>query len=237
MDTSIIKTLFQDPVINKLTTGKITRSGSAIPETLVAKVTGLKGDAAVLRWEGGSFTALLNARVTTGENLLLRYTGRREGQSYYRIMARLPASGENRLPGNRGAAGEPLLFGLMPASSAERGSRPALVRFLPPGKRPVTSGKEQEPLLELFLDTESFGLVLVRFYYEQKNRLQCKFVVESREAGYKLEHEAQRLIAEGKHNDSQVNKTKKILDWTVGDLRRLSIEALHRGGHDLNTRA
>ncbi len=237
MDTSIIKTLFQDPVINKLTTGRATRPGPAMPETLVAKVTGLKGDVAVLRWQGGSFSAMLNARVATGENLLLRYTGRREGHSYYRIMARLPSSSESRLPGNRAAANEPLLFGLMPASSAELGSRPALVRFLPPGKRSVTSGKEREPLLELFLDTDRFGLVLVRFYYEHNNRLQCKFVVESREAGLKLEHEAERLIAEGKHKDSQDKKSKNVLDWTVGNLRKLSIEALHHGGYDLNTRA
>ncbi len=235
MDSNILNALFRDPVINRLTSGKTNQSKPGIPESLVAKVTALKGDAAVLLWKGGNFTAFLDARVSPGETLFLKYSGIKEGRSQYRIMARLPDNPDSTLTPGRAEPGEPLLFGLIPKPLEKQGNSPALVRFLPPREQHRTVKEDPNPLLELFLDTNNFGMVLIRFYYHQENRLECHFVVESQEAGQALQCEAEKVVAEAGGQEN--NKKSELLSWSVGDLRKITTEVLHRGGFSLNTKA
>ncbi len=237
MDSRILSAIFQDPVLKQLTAGKSTGQGrSKMPESLVAKVTALKGDAAVLRWEGGNFTAHLNARVVPGETLLLNYNGTKEGRPHYRIMARLPGSAttESNAFINRADFSEPLLFGLFPGAANRYRSSPALVRFIPPRNKRERSHAQPDPLMELFLDTENFGLVLVYFYSYAGKRLEFRFVVESQKAGKALEKEARRLVKEAGGED---NNTAVPLQWSVGNLRKKAVEILHQGGFGLNARA
>lgn len=235
MDKSILSALFRDPVLNRLASGKTIQPRPEIPKSLVAKVTALKGEAAVLRWEGGNFTAVLNARVSPGETLLLEYNGMKDNRSHYRIMARFPGSNESNTGAIRGETPEPFLFGIMPGVANQEGHAPALVRFLPRGKQQPAEKTEPEPFLELFIDTENFGLVLVRFFYHSGGKkLECRFVVESREAGEALQQEAERLVDEAGGTSEDKGKP---LQWSVGNLHLAASEALHQGGYTLNTRA
>jgi hypothetical protein len=234
LDSNILNALLRDPVINRLTAAQPASIRASLPETLVAKVISLKGDLASLRWQDGSFTASLSARVTPGETLLLKYNGVKQGSSHYRIMARFPLGGESGEVSYRDS-NEPLLFGMMPETRSGRETVPALVRFLPQKKGGADSGGELKPLLELFIDTESFGLVLARFYYHKDDRLQCRFIVESQEAGEALQGEAERLIEEAGGTKSADQNDS--LHWSVGNLRRSAAEVLHQGGFSLNTQA
>ncbi len=234
MDSKILNALFRDPVINQLTSGKPSAVGRALPESLIARVIAFKGDFATLRWEGGQFTASLNARVVPGETLMLQYSGVKKGRSHYKIMARFTGDIDNSGLVNRDA-GEPVLFGLVPSAGGKQGSSPALVRFFSEGKNDAEDLSEAKPLLELFLDTEHFGLVLVRFFYYKDNRLECRFIVESKEAGLALQREAEKIIAE---NDGGKGTSRgEIIRWSVGNLRQITAEALHKGGASLNTQA
>lgn len=234
MDSGILSALFRDPVINKLTAGQKPSAGRPLPENLIARVMGLKGDLATLRWEGGQFTASLSARVIPGETLLLRYNGVKKGRSHYKIMARFAGEVDNSGFASRDP-GEPMLFSLMSATSGKQGTSPALVRFYPEGKKTAEEVAEAKPLLELFLDTENFGLVLVRFFYYKDNRMECRFIVESKEAGIALQREAEKIIAESEVG----NRTEgsEVIRWSVGNLRQITAEALHKGGGSLNTQA
>lgn len=234
MDSRILNLLFRDPVISRLTAGQQPSAGRALPENLIARVMALKGDLATLRWEGGQFTASLNARVTAGETLLLQYNGVKKGRSHYKIMARFASEIDSSGLTGRDT-GEPLLLGLMPASSGRQGSSPALVRFYPEGKNDAEETAEAKPLLELFLDTENFGLVLVRFFYYRDERLECRFIVESKEAGMALQHEAEKIIAETDGGNKAAEG--EVIRWSVGSLRQIAVEALHKGGGSLNTQA
>lgn len=235
MDSGILRALANDPVIRRLTAGRAQSPSPALPRSMVAKVISLKGDLAVLQREEGTLTASLNARVTPGEVLMLRYSGRREELPHYRIMARLPA-GEDTGPTASRGSGEPVLLGFLPGQAGGSGSLPTLLRFKP--DRQSSEGSDPakpEPLLEMFLDTDSFGLVLIQFYYFRDNRLQCRFTVESESAGRALEKEAGRLVAEAA--GSGAAETGEPLQWSVGDLRRVTAEALHQGGLQMDRRA
>lgn len=234
MESGILNALFSDPVINRLTSGKVPSANKNLPEKLVARVMGLKGDAATLRWEGGQFSASLSARVVTGETLLLQYSGVKKGRSHYKIVARFSSEIDSSGSGTRDSS-EPVLFGLMPGTYGKQGSNPALVRFLPEGKKSSEPGKEVKPLLELYLDTDNFGLVLVQFFFHKGDRLECRFVVETREAGQALQSEADNLIAES--DETGQEKETDSLRWTVANLRQLTAEALHMSGINLNTQA
>ncbi len=95
LDSGILSALFRDPVINRLTAGQRPLAGRPLPENLIARVIGLKGDLATLRWEGGQFTASLSARVIPGETLLLQYNGVKKGRS---DRSRISTNGGGKSP-------------------------------------------------------------------------------------------------------------------------------------------
>ncbi len=234
MDSSILNAIFRDPVLSRLSTGETSTTKASLPENIVAKVASLKGEIANLRWQGGSFTATLSASVNPGETLLLKYSGIKEGRSHYKIMARFPAGGESAAGSVRDSF-EPLLFGLMTQQADKESPAPALVKLLPRKNQGTDAVETRDPLIELFIDTESFGLVLVRFYYHKDDRLECHFVVESTEAGQALQFEADSLVTEAGGN--QDGQNSEPLRWTVGNLRKTAAETLSQGGLNLNTRA
>jgi len=231
LDNSILNALLRDPVLNRLAVSETSSGKSVLPESVVAKVTAMKGDIAMLRWQGGNFNASLNASVAPGETLLLKYSGTKEGRSHYRIIARFPI-GADQAQGSARDSGEPLLFGLMPDQTNKDNSKPALVRFMPENIKHKGEFEGREPLIELYLDTESFGIVLVQFFFVQKDRLECQFVVESPDAGRALQAEAERLIAEA--GGEKRNQTNEPLRWSVGNIRRTVSEVLSQGGLKLN---
>ncbi len=234
MDSSILNAIFRDPVLNRLTAGETSTTKASLPENVVAKVASLKGEIATLRWQGGSFTATLNASVNASETLLLKYSGLKEGRSHYKIMARFPAGSES-VTGSVKDSSEPILFGLMTQQTEKENPAPALVKLLPRKKQGADSEEAKDPLIELFIDTESFGLVLVRFYYYKDDRLECHFIVETREAGQALQFEADALVTEAGGNIDGENS--EPLRWTVGNLRKTAAETLSQGGLNLNARA
>lgn len=234
MDSGILNALFRDPVINRLTAGHSTAGKANLPSNLVAKVIALKGEVATLRWQGGTITATLNARVFPGETLLLEYSGVRKSRFHYRIMARFTAETDSLGSASRESA-SPELIGLIPDATDKQNSAPALVRYLPPGKREKQASEERKPIFELFMDTENFGLVLIRFFYHKDDRLECRFIVESIEAGEALQGQADRIIAESAEGSS--NEGSASLKWSVGNLRQAAAEVLHQGGMKLNTKA
>ncbi len=233
MDSSIINALFRDPVIKHLTAGKPTSARPNLPSNLVAKVTELKGDAAVLRWKGGVITASLNARVSPGETLLLEHRGYREGRLHYRIMARFTAETDSFGKTIR-EIGEPVLLGLASVYEKKEEQASAMLRYLPPEKNRKRSADGRKPLFELFMDTDNFGLVLIRFYYHQDDRLECRFVVESEDAGHALQQIADSIISENADEDEA--RKVESLSWTVGNLSQAAVEALHKERNSLNTR-
>ncbi len=234
MESGFLNALFRDPVINRLAAKKTGKPGAAIPETVVAKVTTQKGDAAVLRWEGGTFSAILNAKAEPGEMLLLKYNGTRESRPHYKIMTRFPGRAEIPSTNARSEQTEPFLFAIMPGVLNKAGSAPALVRFLPRGQKEPAHKTASEPLLEIFIDTDNFGLMVVRFYfYPGSEKLECQFVVESKAAGEALQREAERLVNEAGGEQKQ----GRALQWSVGNLHRMATEALQDGGINLNKKA
>jgi hypothetical protein len=234
LDSSIITALLRDPVVNRLTGSLAAEAKKELPETIVARVTALRGEVAKLHWQGGIFLASLSASVIPGETLLLKYSGIRQERSHYRIMARFPAGTES-VEGRPREASEPFLFGLLLQSPGGQEDIPALARFLPSCKQGEDPSGGPDPILELFIDTESFGLVLIRFYYYRDNRLECRFIVESREAGEALEHEAECLVTE--QTGLKDNQDRAALKWVVGDLRQFTAQVLHQGGLNLNRKA
>ena len=234
MEGSIINALFRDPVIKRLTTGKTASARPNLPTNLVAKVVNLKGEAAVLRWKGGVITASLNAGVSPGETLLLEHKGFRGGRLHYRIMARFTAETDSFGRVTRDSS-EPILLGLMPAGEKKNEQIPAMLRYRPSKKGSNKRAAERKPLFELFMDTESLGLVLIRFYYHRDDRLECRFIVETEEAGKTLQQIADSIIAEGA--DDRESKKVESLRWTVGNLGQVAAEALKIGGSGLNARA
>lgn len=236
MDVSMLNALLGDPVIKRLTAGRVAPGGGTLPETLVARVTATRGDYAVLRWQEGNFTASLNAAVNPGEILLLKNSGVRQGRPHYRILTRMPSGEEGLERSPARDTAEPVLFGLMPSAGSGKGALPALVRFNPQGGSSAESPEQTgPPLLELFIDTERFGLVLVRFYYHGDDRLQCRFIMESREAGEALQGEASRLAAEA--GGPAGGEREVSLHWSVGNLRKTVLETLHKEGYTLNRQA
>ncbi len=234
MDSSILGALFRDPVIKRLTVDRPPSTRAGLPDTVVARVSSVKGDMAVLRWQEGVFNASLDARVVPGETLLLKHKETKQGRPHYRIMARLSSATDDKNLSGREQA-EPFLFGLMPDAGGKRGALPALVRFLPQDKQAKDLYDEPEPLLELFLDTDNFGLVLVRFIYHKHDRLECRFIVESEQAGQALQKEAERLVVEA--GGASTDEKREPLQWSVGNLRREAIEVMHRGGFSLDKKA
>ncbi len=234
MEGSIINALFRDPVIKRLTAGKTASTRPNLPSNLVAKVITLKDEAAILRWKGGVITASLNARVSPGETLLLEHKGFREGRLHYRIMARFTAETDSLGKATREAA-EPVILGLMPACGKKHEQVPAMLRYLPPKKNKNESAAEKKPLFELFMDTESFGLILIRFYYYQDDRLECRFIVETEGAGHSLQHIADSIIAE--NADETETRKFESLNWRVGNLGQAAAEALNIEKSSINTRA
>lgn len=234
MDSSILNAIFRDPVLGRLATGETSATKASLPEKVVAKVVSLKGEIANLRWQGGSFTATLSASVNPGETLLLKYSGLKEGRSHYKIMARFPAGSESAA-GSFKESSEPLLFGLMTQQAEKESHAPALVKLLPRKNQGSDAAETRDPLIELYIDTESFGLVLVRFYYYKDDRLECHFVVESTEAGQALQLEADALVTEAGGNKDGQNS--EPLRWSVGNLRKAAAETLSLGGLNLNARA
>ena len=234
MDSSILNAIFRDPVLSRLVAGETSATKASLPENIVAKVASLKGEIANLRWQGGNFTATLSASVNPGETLLLKYSGLKESRPHYKIMARFPAGSENAT-GSIKESSEPLLFGLMTQQAEKESPAPALVKLLPRKQQGNDLVENRDPLIELFIDTESFGLVLVRFYYHKDDRLECHFVVESTEAGQALQFEADSLVTEAGGN--QDGQNSEPLRWTVGNLRKTAAETLSQGGLNLNARA
>ncbi len=232
---SFFDTLLKDPLINRLSGKKPISGGNKLPENLVAKVLSTKGELSVLKWPGGVFTATLNAKVTPGETLLLKYNGLKNDRSHYRIINRFISGADAESTTLRNSS-EPLLFGLMPPADSGEQNRPALVRFVSPREREKRkSASEQEPLLELMIDTESFGLVMVQFFSYQGNRLECQFLVESKEAGRALQYQAKQLIVEA--GGTKEEQQGEPIRWTVGALQKDIARILHESGLSLNTQA
>jgi len=232
---SFFNALLKDPVISRLSGKNQPSSGGKLPENLVARVLSLKGDLSVLKWQGGVFTATLNASVTPGETLLLKYNGLKGDRSHYRIMARFPTGLESESSSLRNAH-EPFLFGLLPPSRTGEQNQPALIRFLPPREGKATNiAGDQDPLLELMIDTDSFGLVMVRFFYHRNQRMECQFVVESQEAGVALQNQAKQLIVEaGGNAEEQAGEPLRLV---VDSLQKDIAMMLHKSGFSLNVQA
>lgn len=234
MDNNIINALFRDPVINRLTAEHGSTPGTNLPKNLVARVAALKTDAAVLRWEGGTFTAVLNAAVVPGETLYLEYKGIRQGLFQYRIIGRCKAVNDGQVKREQSPGGAGLLS-IVPGSGSGSNAATALVRLMHPRNRDNSAAGEIAPLLELFIETDKFGLILVRFYYHKNDRLECRFIVESEQAGRALQHEAESMVAENSGEEGE--ERGETLSWSVGNLRQAAALALNRGGLTLNKKA
>lgn len=230
---AIVDLLMRDPVINRLSAPEKPPEKPGLPQALVAKVTALKGEVASLRWQGGSFSALLNASALPGETLFLKQSGVKEGRPHYRIMTRL--AGPEELREGAKVPGEPQLFSLMTLMPNQKTVLPALVRFTPETAKNSGFSGPKEPLLELFLDTENLGLVLVQFYYLQKDRFSCRFVVESAASGKALQAEAENLVKEA--GQGEEHQGGEVLRWSVGNLKRAVSEVLLQEGCSLDKKA
>lgn len=201
----------------------------------MGRVVALKGDLAVLQRPEGEFTAHINAQVNAGETLLLKLSGTRQGRPHYRIMARLSTANDQAGYIIRDS-GEPLLIGLQPSAGGDRSGRPAaLVRYLPRHKAEGERSESPGPLIELFIDTDHFGLILAQFFMHQEKRLECRFLVESPEAGKALQAEADKLAAEIAGPAGE--RRSEPLKWSVGNLRRTAAEMLQQGGLGFNAKA
>ena len=199
------------------------------PAHLVARVISIKGELALLRWAEGNFTALLNAPVEPGETLLLEFAGMQDQRRLYRIVDRLSA----------GPAGEPArqeeavpqTIGFLPRASENHAPPPALLHCRPRQNRAGGAGTS-ETLMELYVETEHYGLVAVSFT-QCGNRFGCHFYVESPEAGEALQREAQRLVGESGFD----RKEDTLLNWSVRNLRREAAAVLRCGGYGVNVKA
>ncbi|MGM0652995.1 MAG: hypothetical protein ACQES4_09495, partial [Bacillota bacterium] len=162
------------------------------------------------------------------------HKGYREGRLHYRIMARFTAETDS-FGKTTHDINEPVLFGLVPAYGKDEEQVSAMLRYLPPKKNRKSTAADKKPLFELFMDTESFGLVLIRFYYHQDDRLECRFIVESEDVGHALQEVADRILSQGSSENEA--RQGESLSWTVGNLGRAAAEALNKERNSLNTRA
>ncbi|MEW5784986.1 MAG: hypothetical protein AB1767_07945 [Bacillota bacterium] len=228
VEVNILYALLQNLLsTNRMAEPSLPREG--YPASLEARVVSVKGELALLRWDGGTFTALLNAPVVPGETVLLEYLGLKQERCHYRILSRYTsaAAGESSSRDNQA----PLIFGLILGFDGDHPA-PALLRYHPRNMRPENLTGDNDPILELFVETENIGLVAVRFT-QKKGRLGCHFFVETAGAGEALEREARRIAgAAGTPVDGTV-----LLRWSVSDLRREAETIIQNSRHAVNTRA
>ena len=202
------------------------------PGTMIARVVSLKGDRVLLQRPEGNFTAVLDAAVTPGENLLLEYAGLKQGRHHYRIAARFPAvpAGEP----HAGNSAAPELSCWFPGATAGNPAAPVLLHcpYRRESRAGAPAGGETERVIfELFVETKHCGLIAVRFT-QKGEQLGCHFLVESTAIGEALEREAARIAAV-----SSREVGTPLLRWSVIDVRQEAAALLRKGGLSLNARA
>lgn len=196
-----------------------------------ARIISCSGDLAVLRGGEKQFNALLRVPVQAGEVLLLRRAGQTGGLSRYRIVERLPAGVPPEPPAGGEERRELPCAAFFVKGAGDRKPAAALVRGSLPRRLPG-GVHGSGAALELLVETENIGLVLVRLSLNSAG-LHCRFEVESEAAGHALEEEARRILdRSGPCRDDE----ERLLAWSVRDLR-LEAARLSGGGFGIDREA
>lgn len=204
------------------------RSDSTTIARMLAKVIDMKGEQAILRWAGGSFPAKVETPVYKGEFLLLEYYAQRGEKLLYRILARTetPTRGTPlSLP-----LADSLLWSLLVPFAHQ--NYPVFIRYYPQREKKSGTILRENPMVELVVETRNLGLVMVRVGIK-KDGFSCVFLVETREAGRRLEEEVKKLIeAEGR----EIAPGKELLSWAVYPVREEIAREFAGGNIHLNVR-
>lgn len=204
------------------------RSESTAIARMLAKVVDIKGDQAILRWAGGSFPAKVETPVYRGEHLLLEHYAQRGEKLLYRILARSETPNRGT-PLNLPLADSLLWSFLVPFAHQ---NYPVFIRYYQQRDRKSGVILRENPLLELIVETRNLGMVMVRVGI-MKDGYSCVFLVETEEAGMKLEEEVRKLIeAEGR----EIAPGKELLSWSVYPVREEMAKEFAGGNVHLNAR-
>ncbi|MFY9114644.1 MAG: hypothetical protein WAO23_05320 [Dethiobacteria bacterium] len=206
-----------------------TRSESTAIARMLAKVIDVKGDQALLRWAGGNFSAKVETPVFKGEHLLLEYHTQRGEKLCYRILARTETSMHRGTASNLPVTDSFLWSFLIPFGHQ---NYPVFIRYYQQQEKKNLSGQKKSPLLELIVETRNLGLVMVRIGIK-KGGYDCIFLVESKEAGLRLEEEVRKLIEE---EGRELAPGKELLSWSVYPVREEMAKEFAGGNVLLNAR-
>lgn len=138
---------------------------SDLPKIIQATVKSVDAGRVLLIWNQKQIEAMLETQVRVGETLLLRFREKKEGQDYYRILARF----EEEPAGSHG--------GLQAVIYAEE-NHPTVVSL----KRYGKAEHEGVPCFDIVIPTANFGFMGIRVFTLNKP-YHCCFLVEKEEYG------------------------------------------------------
>lgn len=144
-----------------------TATTQELPHIIKAIVNKVDVNKVSLAWNNQQIEARLETVVKKGETLLLQHNGKKDGQHYYKILARL----EEQQQTNNYTGLQAVIF--------TEGKKPALltVRNYNKADAQLTS-----PCLDIVFPTVSFGFVGIRVFSFNKP-YPCCFLVEKEEYG------------------------------------------------------
>ncbi len=139
-----------------------------IPSLFQATVKEVDGNNILLAWKNETIKAKLETTAKKGETLILQFKGEKDGQHFYRVLARSAEGAQDNCTGWH------VLL------SPEEEMRPAFLTVK--HYRNNSGGAAKNAYLDIIFPTDSFGFVGIRILSYQKP-YPCCFLVEKEEYG------------------------------------------------------
>jgi len=184
---------------------------------VLARVVDIKAGKVVLSSPKGKLTGKIETPVYRGEQLLLEFSGIKEGRVNFSILARTGATADltEATPENR----YPSWWSLLVNAGMQLPEYPVLIRYIPVNreqkKSNYNSSDASSSVMELIIDTGNLGLIMIRIEFNQQ-KMHCSFLVEDQEAGKALEVEARKMLQKTQGNK---HTSEKLLEWKVFPVR------------------
>ncbi len=195
------------------------RKGS--PARMLVEVLDVKEKEALLQGHKGKFKAKTETPVYKGELLVLDLQQSQGKEQPYRIAARtgikeaLTSQQQQQEQRTTSTGQDYMLWSLSVSVPDREDPYPVMVRYYPQTSRNVPDSKGKKKYLELVVETENLGLVMIQIT-KKGDGYACEFLVETNEAGKILEKEAYSLLGEaGKTSENG----EKPIYWRVSPVK------------------
>ncbi len=186
-------------VKNMLKADSISTGSGKIPSIFKAVVKEVDGNSILLAWQNQTIKAKLETTAQKGETLVLQLKEEKDGQLFYRVLARFVEEQQYN------STGWQVL--LTPTGN----KKPSFLRvqYYSSSKGGETPGST---CLDIVFPTHSFGFVGIRFFSLQKP-YPCCFLVEKEEYGKVLQNSASVWFADMDPGDFPVTLQQfRIID-------------------------